>query len=226
LEYDTFGIYICADSDGLANELGQFQFGEGVHALSHAILAVAPLFAHGLQRDDLECDHSYFAPTQVVLFDERAGGSGCIQRLWPAFFRPDNNIVEEAIKLLEQCSYCSSSLTYDGGCPGCIQAHNCLQFNMHLSRTAAIVIGKRMLERIKRTELYRMNAAAATTIASDADGAKTSNTTAMDTTPRRQSRQKKLRRAKEIPSMNRSYVVGRTSWPTDTEKGVGQQEFE
>jgi DEAD/DEAH box helicase domain-containing protein len=232
LEYDTFGCFICADSAGLTSELGEFRFGEGVHALSHAILAVAPLLAHGLQRDDLECDHSYFAPTQVVLLDERAGGSGCVERLWQTFFQPNNNIIEEAVKLLEQCSYCSSdtSSSYDGGCPGCIHAHNCLQFNMHLSRSAAIVVGKRMLERIKRTDLYQMNAAAnvATTAASDAGGAATTcSSSAMDTTPRRLARQKKLRRAKEIPrTMYGSYVVGRTSWPTDTEKGVGQQEYE
>jgi DEAD/DEAH box helicase domain-containing protein len=216
LEYDTFGVYICADSAGLANELGH-RYGAGVHALSHAILAVAPLFAHGLQRDDLECDHSYFAPTQVMLVDERAGGSGCVQRLWHTFFQP-NNILEEAIKLLEQCAYCSSdNSSFDGGCPGCIHAHNCLGFNMNLSRSAAGVIGKRMLDRIKQTELYKVNAAK-----------EESNTkSAMETTPRRQARENKLRRAKEIPNaMSQSYVVGRTSWPADTEKGVGQHEFE
>lgn len=214
LEYNTFGIYICADSAGLSKELGQ-RYGEGIHALSHAILAVAPLFAHGIQRDDLECDHSYFSPTRVVLIDERAGGSGCVRRLWDAFFEP-HNIVEEAIKLLKQCSYCSTDSSYDGGCPGCIQAHNCLKFNMNLSRSAAIVVGERMLERIKGTETYQMNLKKAEQAAKP---------TGSDSTPRRVARQKKLRRAKEIPLTERSFVVGRKSWPMDTEHGVGQQEY-
>lgn len=214
LEYNTFGIYICADSASLTKELGQ-RFGEGVHALSHAILAVAPLFAHGIHRDDLECDHSYVSPTRVVLIDERAGGSGCVRRLWSAFFEP-TNIVEEAVKLLKNCSYCSMECSYDGGCPGCFHAHNCLKFNMNMSRSAAIVIGERMFDRIKATKAYRLNLGRAEM---------TAQSSTPDITPRRASRQKRLRRAKEIPLTDRSFVVGRTSWPTDTETGVGHQEF-
>lgn len=213
LEYDTFGIYICVDPSHLSPVLGDL-FGPGVHALSHALLAVAPVFDPGLQLDDLECDHSYIEPTQVVLFDQRAGGSGSAQRLWRFFFQKDNNIVQAAIDLLQNCPQCSVDRDYDYGCPACIHAHSCLKFNMHLSKKAAIMIGNRMLTRLQQTDLYRKSLAEGT-----------STTPETETTPRRMSRQKRLKQAKELHNArDRSYVVGRTAWPLDETSGQGKHE--
>ena len=212
LEYDTFGLYICAEPDVLAPMLGE-RYGPGVHALSHALLAVAPLFASGLTRGDLECDHSFYSPTQVVLFDERAGGSGCVQRLWSYFFDPNNNILEAAIELLEECSSCRVAAGYDGGCPACLHASSCIKFNMNLSRSAAIVIGRRMLERIKQTDKYKRNTG---------KDSEMNNTSAgccdepKECTPRRKARDKAMRKAKEMHSArDRQFVVGRPTWPLD-----------
>ena len=130
----TFGLWFDVDAEGLMPILGD-KFGPGVHALSHALLAVAPLISPGLCRSDLQCDHSFVAPTLVTLFDERAGSSGACERLWKEFFRP-NSILESAIQLMEACSSCSSDKGYDGGCPECLQNSNCIKFNMHLSRSA------------------------------------------------------------------------------------------
>ena len=214
IEYDTFGLYICADPDTLQPMLGEL-FGPGVHALSHALLAVAPLFAPGLTRSDLECDHSFYGPTQVMLFDERAGGSGCVQRLWPCFFQPGRqNIVAAAIEMLEKCSSCRATGGYDYGCPACLHASSCIKFNMFLSRSAAIVIGKRMLERLQRTDEYRRSCSERV----DKCPVSPMDTTEeeKDTTPRRKSRQRAMEKAKEMQSArDRQYVVGRPSWALD-----------
>jgi DEAD/DEAH box helicase domain-containing protein len=207
IEYDTFGLFMCTDSETLSARLGE-RFGSGVHALSHAVLAVAPLFAEGLTRSDLECDHSHYAPTQLKFFDERAGGSGCTQRLWKCFFQ-SNSILEAAVQLMKNCSSCGLDSRYDSGCPACLHASNCLEFNKHLSRSSAIVIGERMLERVKATDLYKKRL-------DSADSSSAKDGTAIDTTPRRKARLEALKRAKEMhPARQRQFVVGRPSWPLD-----------
>jgi ATP-dependent helicase YprA (DUF1998 family) len=171
---------------------------------SHALLAVAPLFAQGLVRGDVDCDHSAFEPTQVMLFDERAGGSGSVARLWNSFFDPKENILEAAIVLLQECSFCRIEWEYDGGCPSCFHASNCTKFNTQLSRSSAIVIGKRTLELIKLTKMYLNNAG------SDASERKD------DTTPRRKARDVALQKAKEMQNASeRQFVIGRPTWPLD-----------
>lgn len=207
IEYDTFGLYICSDHSSLAHVLGE-RYGPGVHALSHALLAVAPMFAPGLTRGDVECDHSYYAPTQIILFDARAGGSGCVHRLWTCFFQP-KNILDAAIELLK-CPSCQLDSRYDGGCPACLHASNCLKFNQHLSRSAAIVIAERMLVRVKATDLYQQNAAI------NHDEHLTKKENSVDTTPRRKARRTAMQNAKEMHSARgRQFVVSRPSWPLD-----------
>jgi DEAD/DEAH box helicase domain-containing protein len=206
IEYDTFGLYICADPHSLGGFLGE-RFGPGVHALSHAILAVAPLFAPGLTRDDFQCDHEFYAPTQVILFDERAGGSGCVAQIWESFFKP-NGILEAAIELLENCSMCSVDPSYDAGCPACLHSSNCIKFNMHLSKSAAIIVGKHMLDRLQSTERYKRNAESCDNIVNDS----------VISTPRRKARKKAMRKAMEMHSArDRQFVVARAPWPLDGE---------
>lgn len=202
MEYDTFGVWLDMDADSLAPQLGD-TYGPGVHALSHALLAVAPVYAPGLVRSDLDCDHAFYAPTRLMLFDERAGGSGASERLWSLFFQP-NNIMDAAIDLLEDCSSCGVESGYDAGCPACLHASNCIKFNMHLSRSAGAVIGRRLLSRLQSTALYQQNL-------------KSSQTNSQNLlTPRRQARRQAVRNAKEMHSArDRQFVVGRVSWPLD-----------
>jgi DEAD/DEAH box helicase domain-containing protein len=214
IEYDTFGLFMCADPLSLSGLLGE-RFGPGVHALSHALCIVAPLFAVGLTVNDVECDHEFYAPTRVTLFDQRAGGSGGVQRLWECFFRESDNILEVAIDLLKNCSSCLSDPNYDGGCPACIHASQCLKFNAHLSRSAAIAIGERMLERIKTTDLYKSTVE----LDSKVDFKKGEARPGVDTTPRRRARQNAMRQAKELHSArDRQFVVGRVTWPLDQQQ--------
>ena len=198
--YDTFGVWLDVDRDALLPRLGD-RFGAGVHALSHALLAVAPIFVPGLVRQDLECDHSYFMPTRIMLFDERAGGSGACQRLWNVLFHPAG-VIEAAVALLEDCRSCSSDGSYDGGCPACLQASNCLNFNLHLSRSAGAVIGKHLLERLQLTKNLLRHVQTA------------DDKPPKDSTPRRKARERGLRTAKEMyAARGRQFVVGRPAWP-------------
>jgi ATP-dependent helicase YprA (DUF1998 family) len=216
LEFDTFGLWIDTEADVMTSVLGD-SYGPGVHALSHALLAVAPLFAEGLVRSDLECDHSFYAPTMVMLFDERAGGSGSSERLWKSLFYP-NSILEAAVELLEECSSCCWESGYDGGCPACLHASNCIKFNMHLSRSAGAVIGKRIIQRIQETDLYKQfaNAASDEASAKGDEGQPHSTQSEKPITPRRKARSKALQSAKEMRSArDRQFVVGRPSWPLD-----------
>lgn len=151
-----------------------------------------------------------------MIFDERAGGSGCVARMWKCFFQPDN-ILEEAISLLEECSSCSNDSSYDGGCPACIHASNCLKFNMHLSRSAAIIIGKHMLDRIRKTQIHQ------SFVSLGQKGKESSSE--IDTTPRRKARCKAMKEAKEMHSARqRQFVVGRPSWPLDTHRSKQEKE--
>ncbi len=210
MEFDSFGIWFDTDAEVLSSFLGD-KYGPGVHALSHAILAVAPVFAPGLVREDLECDHAWYAPTRVVLFDERAGGSGACERIWKLFFQP-NSILNAAIDLLQQCSWCTSECGYDGGCPACLHASNCVKFNMFMSRSSAVIIGEHLLDRIKQTDLYKNNAAG-----NSGKGDK-------NTTPRRRARERALRQAKEMRrASNKQYVVARPAWPMDGDEVACQQ---
>ena len=203
MEFETFGLWFDVEAHALSIFLGP-NYGEGVHALSHALLAVAPLFEPGLVRDDLECDHSYHSPTRLVLFDERAGGSGSCERLWKHFFVPENNILDAAIDLLRNCENCADDEGYEAGCPACIHASECLKFNMNLSRSFAIVVGNRMLERIRRTDLYKANEK----LWKETKGPPSSPS--RNLTPRRKARYEALKKAKEMKhAMHRHYVVGR-----------------
>eukprot|EP00559_Dactyliosolen_fragilissimus_P002653 CAMPEP_0184868158 /NCGR_PEP_ID=MMETSP0580-20130426/29391_1 /TAXON_ID=1118495 /ORGANISM="Dactyliosolen fragilissimus" /LENGTH=176 /DNA_ID=CAMNT_0027368863 /DNA_START=61 /DNA_END=588 /DNA_ORIENTATION=- len=156
MEFDTNAFWIDAEAMTLNDVM--IDYDAGVHALSHAILAVAPLFVP-CAHSDLDCDHSRKGCTRVLIFDSRAGGVGTSSRLWEHIFR-EGGLLEAAIELLEECpSFCHevSTSSYGGGCPGCIQSVPCLNFQEDLSRKGGLIIGKRMLERIRRTSHYKQN---------------------------------------------------------------------
>jgi DEAD/DEAH box helicase domain-containing protein len=218
LEFDTFGLWFDTEPEALSAVLG-FKYGEGVHALSHALLAVAPLFEPGLVRGDLECDHSYYNPTRLVLFDERAGGSGSCERLWKHFFVYENNVLQAALDLLRNCESCNDDEGYEGGCPACLHAPQCLKFNTNLSRSAAIVVGQRMMDRIKLTTLYRANEKAWL------ENKQLPPSPSRNLTPRRKARRQAMKNAKEMRgARDRQFVVGRPSWPEGGRMPYGHQE--
>lgn len=65
MEYDTYAIWIDADATNLNGVVTNFN--EGVHALNHAMVAVAPLILP-CSSSDIDCDHSTYECTRVLLF--------------------------------------------------------------------------------------------------------------------------------------------------------------
>ena len=216
MEYDTNAIWFDCEASLLASVMPDFD--AGVHALSHALLAVAPLFVPCTSAD-IDCDHSRHETTRIMIFDNRAGGAGITSRLWKNFFLPDG-ILSSAIELLEHCSTCSDTSGFKGGCPGCIQSVPCINFNEDLSRPAGLRIARRLLKRIEQTDLYLENVnEAAEEKARNATCTperQEKRTKVVSETPRRLSRKRALEHAKDLESAKRrGSVVGRPSWPAD-----------
>lgn len=141
MEFDTHAFWLDAAAPSLRDVVHNFD--AGVHALSHALVAVAPIFTP-CTTADIDCDHSRFECTRIVLYDSRAGGSGMAHRLYDQV----NEVLEAALDLLDDCTSCSAELRYDGGCPSCLQSVPCDNFQEDLSRKAALVIGKYLLDRL------------------------------------------------------------------------------
>ena len=227
MEYDSFAIWLDCDAGILKRWLGPVNFGCGVHALSHALVAVAPLFVPCVM-SDIQCDHAVYQPTRVTIFDERAGGSGICAQLWKHVFMP-NGLVEAAIRLLERCPSCSDDKGYEGGCPACLQFGECIKFNDYLCRTSGLAIAKRLLHRLKQTTLYQEAVAD-----KEKDDSVTPNQDedlshehhfakemSSPSTPRRRARARALQNAKDMSgARDRQVVVGRPSWPFDESPGA------
>lgn len=228
MEFDSFAIWLDCDAGLLSPQLGEMSFGHGVHALAHAMVAVAPLFVP-CTVSDVYCDHNVYNPTRVTLFDARAGGSGICAQLWKAVFIP-KGIVEAAVGLLEDCPSCAGDWNYDGGCPACLQAGECLKFNDYLSKSSGLVIGRHLLKRLKQTREYIVNAKLienkqeAECIHGDSEKVRRTTNASDVTSPRRKKRERALRNAKDLVSArDRLVVVGRPSWPMDRSDGPRQE---
>jgi len=167
MEYDTNAFWIDTEAPILKYTLQCYD--EGVHALSHAVLAVSHLFVSsnclGGDTVDMDCDHSYRNATRLIMFDVRpGGGTHTIEQMWNCL----DLVLAEAIKLLDECDTCSNNYIktqramkgdesddddYDGGCPACLQSCPCLAFHHGLSRGAGLIIGRRMLQRLEKSGL-------------------------------------------------------------------------
>ena len=234
MEYDTFAFWIDCDAAGLGKLMTPTGFGYGVHALSHALCNVAPLFVPCVL-NDVQCDHSYRNPTRVVIFDSRAGGSGITAQLWKTIFKP-KGMIQAAIDLLSACPSCSDDSGYTGGCPACIQVGECIKFNDFLCRKSALIIAKHMLQRMEKTELYQNNlkaeleleeSSAASEDSDPLEGTKKRTGTDAFASPRREKRKRAMRAAMDIDvGKQRQLVIGRPSWPMDRSDGVPRQQQE
>jgi DEAD/DEAH box helicase domain-containing protein len=225
MEFDTFACWMDCDAEVLRPTFLGDEFGHGVHALSHAILAVAPLFVP-CATSDVQCDHSVYNPTKICIFDARAGGSGICAQLWKFVFI-EKGLIEAAINLLEYCPSCSDDRGYNGGCPACLQAGECIKFNDYLCRSSGLIIAKHLLKRLKKTELYEHNISKCRL-----DSNKTNKLARLDdsadvASPRRKARERAMRSAKDIAKASRrQVVVGRPSWPMDRSDGPRQENAE
>eukprot|EP00742_Colponemidia_sp_Colp-10_P009548 GILJ01010424.1.p1 GENE.GILJ01010424.1~~GILJ01010424.1.p1 ORF type:complete len:1170 (-),score=133.32 GILJ01010424.1:130-3639(-) len=133
IEYETFGSWIDVrpevkrhiESLGLA-------YKGGVHAVSHALVALVPLSLLCDANDmGTECINAYEGaarPLRIILFDRRPGGIGLAKETFAIFPR----LLHSALKLIQDCP-CSE------GCPSCIQHLHCSEYNVVIDKAAAIV---------------------------------------------------------------------------------------
>ncbi len=121
--FDTVGLRL--DLSGLS-----FDHVGTVHALEHALSAVAPMIA-GCDRDDLgSCWYVMCPETMlpaVYVFDGTPGGIGLAEKL----FEERRNWFRHALALLESCP-CND------GCPACLLSPRCESGNEPLDKKGAV----------------------------------------------------------------------------------------
>ncbi|XP_057857764.2 uncharacterized protein LOC131066901 isoform X2 [Cryptomeria japonica] len=128
-------------------EKQNLSFRAGLHAASHALLNIMPLYIMCNPSDlGTECanphDSRYF-PERLLLFDRHPGSIGIAPQAQPLF--PE--LLQAALELLIQCE-CSAGT----GCPNCVQNFSCGEYNEVIDKQAAICILKAV---IQVEDLYR-----------------------------------------------------------------------
>ena len=116
-------------------------FEGGVHAVEHAILAMAPKWVSCDPNDiggtyHLSYHRAGIKPT-IFIYDNYPGGVG----LTKACYKNFRNIIKNCIKLLETCS--CKSIT---GCPSCIQLSRCPKRNEKLNKEEALRILRKIIK--------------------------------------------------------------------------------
>eukprot|EP00268_Persea_americana_P046728 TRINITY_DN4827_c0_g1_i3.p1 TRINITY_DN4827_c0_g1~~TRINITY_DN4827_c0_g1_i3.p1 ORF type:complete len:1290 (-),score=241.69 TRINITY_DN4827_c0_g1_i3:542-4087(-) len=116
-------------------------FRAGLHAASHALLNVVPMYIMCNSSDlGSECANPHdtrYIPERILLYDRHPGGIGISAQARPLF----RELLSTALEILTTC--CCSS---DAGCPNCIQSLSCGEYNEVLDKTAAIMILKGVID--------------------------------------------------------------------------------
>jgi len=106
----------------------------GLHALEHAMLALAPLCCD-LDSSELSCQHTRRDndPNRylLLLYETQKGGAGTVGKVHAKWER----LLEDAVQLMEECPC-------EAGCPNCIVIANCGEYNHGLDKGAALRIGR------------------------------------------------------------------------------------
>mmetsp|Transcript_32047 Transcript_32047/g.56666 ORF Transcript_32047/g.56666 Transcript_32047/m.56666 type:complete len:1192 (+) Transcript_32047:129-3704(+) len=106
----------------------------GLHALEHAMISLAPLCCD-IEASELTCQHTRrdSDPNRylLLLLETQKGGSGSVAKVYERF----ELLLGRAVRLLEACPC-------DEGCPNCIVAPYCGEYNHGLDKTAALMIGR------------------------------------------------------------------------------------
>ena len=113
----------------------------GIHAASHALLNVLPLYLMCNSQDaGVECvneNETRWRPERLLMYDKQPGGTGISSQVRPLF----GNILRAARELVDQCPCREES-----GCPGCVHHGDCPQYNAVLDKSAALVVLDAVLE--------------------------------------------------------------------------------
>jgi DEAD/DEAH box helicase domain-containing protein len=142
LNFTTVGMWFTIPHE-LKEEVTrrEFDFEGGLHAIEHAMIAMAPLYAM--------CDrwdiggvstplHYDTGQSTIFIYDGFEGGIGISEKLYALV----ENLFETTLQMLINCE-CQD------GCPSCIQSPKCGNDNVPLDKAAAVLILSR-LQSLKR----------------------------------------------------------------------------
>ncbi|KAL8143605.1 hypothetical protein V2J09_016637 [Rumex salicifolius] len=140
--YESQAVWVrVPESVKIAVNKKNLAFHAGLHAASHAVLNVVPLYVICNSTDLApECVNPHdtrYMPERVLLYDKHPGGSGLSNQIQPVF----SEMLNSALELLTSCQ-----CTMDTGCPNCVQSLACHEYNEVLHKEAAIMIIKGVLE--------------------------------------------------------------------------------
>jgi DEAD/DEAH box helicase domain-containing protein len=115
-------------------ELTGYDLGGTIHAIEHAMIAIAPALVQ-ISRWDLGGVSIDFDPVKqqpvIYIYDAYRGGIGITESLYFNL----NQLLSLTSKLVKSCS-CKS----ENGCPACIMSPKCGNLNEPLSRAGAIFL--------------------------------------------------------------------------------------
>jgi len=120
-------------------ELEGFNLGGTIHAVEHAMIAMAPALAQ-ISRWDLGGVSIDFDPVKqqplIYVYDAFRGGIGISEQLYLHLIE----LLHLALKLIESCS-CKT----DNGCPACVMSPKCGNNNDPLDKEGALFLLKKLL---------------------------------------------------------------------------------
>jgi DEAD/DEAH box helicase domain-containing protein len=132
--FDTLAVWLSLPAPPEDDEEARLRFGEGLHAVEHALATVVPVLA-GCDRTDISsawylAHHQTLGPA-VFLFDDVPGGVGICE----SAYRRAEEWIAAALSSLADCP-CKE------GCPACVLTPWCSYRNEHLDKREAIRILK------------------------------------------------------------------------------------
>ncbi|WOL03035.1 hypothetical protein Cni_G11755 [Canna indica] len=140
--YESQAVWICVpQSVKTVLEAEKLPFRPGLHAASHALLNVVPLYimcnGFDLATECVNPHEKRAFAERILLYDRHPGGIGITAQVQLLF----RELLTAALELISSCSCLSSS-----GCPNCIQALSCGEYNEVLNKDAAVLILKSVIE--------------------------------------------------------------------------------
>lgn len=140
LEFPSVGFWITIPQD-LVNTITAegLDLAGGLHAIEHAMIAIAPLHAMCDRWDLGGVSTEYHPDTKeptIFIYDGYRGGIGISEKLYSLL--PE--VLETTYKLVKDCP-CKD------GCPSCIYSPKCGSNNEPLDKKAAILILKKLSEK-------------------------------------------------------------------------------
>jgi DEAD/DEAH box helicase domain-containing protein len=139
LTFSTIGIWFRIP-DEIKNEIEEerLDFEGGIHAVEHAMIAMAPIYAMCDRWDIGGLSTSFHSDTghaTIFIYDGFEGGIGISEVLYDKI----KELWEKTLNLIESCEC-------EDGCPSCIYSPKCGNENNPLDKKAASIILKKLLK--------------------------------------------------------------------------------